>query len=253
MSASTHALPRRAWAKLAITESRLLAREPVVLFWAVAFPLILVVILGVASDTPEEDLGGLRVVDVYMPVVIAMTLAVLAITALPATLAAYREKGVLRRLSTTPAPPTLLLSAQVVVNLIVAAVALAILLVVGRLAFDVALPGQVPGFLLAVVLAAAALLAIGLLVAAVAPTGRMAIAISTILFFPLMFFAGLWVPRPLMPDALRQASDFTPLGAAVQALHDATLGDWPRPLHLGVMAAYALVFGVAAARWFRWE
>jgi ABC-2 type transport system permease protein len=253
MSAFTHALPRPAWSKLAITEAKLLAREPVVLFWGIAFPVILLIIFGVAADTPEKDLGGLRLVDVYMPIVIAMALTVLAVSALPPTLATYRERGILRRLSTTPAPPALLLTAQVVVNVVVAAVALAILLVVGRVAFDVALPQQVPAFLLALVLAAAALLAIGLVVAAVAPTARMAAAISTILFFPLMFFAGLWAARPLMPDALLQVGDFTPLGAAVQALQDATLGEWPRPLHLGVMAAYAIVFGVAAARWFRWE
>ena len=40
---------------------------------------------------------------------------------------------------------------------------------------------------------------------------------------------------------------------AAQALQDSTYGDWPSLLHLGVMAAWAIVLGVAATRLFRWE
>ena len=45
----------------------------------------------------------------------------------------------------------------------------------------------------------------------------------------------------------------TPLGAAVQALTDSAQGHWPAWLQLVTMAAYAVAFGLAAARWFRWE
>jgi ABC-2 type transport system permease protein len=68
-----------------------------------------------------------------------------------------------------------------------------------------------------------------------------------------MFFAGLWIPRATMPASLRQVSDFTPLGAAVQALQDSMRGSWPHPWGLAVLAGYAVVFTVAAARFFRWD
>ena len=56
-----------------------------------------------------------------------------------------------------------------------------------------------------------------------------------------------------MPAALRHISHATPLGAAVQALQDSWLGQWPHPIQLITLAAYAVVFAVAAARLFRWE
>lgn len=89
--------------------------------------------------------------------------------------------------------------------------------------------------------------------AALAPTGRTAGLIGSLLFFPMMFFAGLWVPRQQMGPALREVSNFTPLGSAVQALQDSMYGHWPHPLTLGVLAGYAVVFGLGAARFFRWQ
>jgi ABC-2 type transport system permease protein len=72
-------------------------------------------------------------------------------------------------------------------------------------------------------------------------------------FFPLMFFAGLWVPRAEMPDLLRRISDFSPLGAGVRSLQDSIAGHFPPVSSLLVLVAYAAVCGFAAARTFRWE
>lgn len=149
--------------------------------------------------------------------------------------------------------PVRVVAAQLAVNLAVALVATAGILAVGRLGFGVALPGQPAGFLVTYVLAAAAMLGLGMLIAALAPTGRTAGVIGTMLFFPLMFFAGLWIPRATMPASLLRISDFTPLGAAVQAMQDSMGGSWPHPSGLAVLAGYAVVFTVAAARFFRWD
>jgi len=253
MSTLAGSLPRPAWARLLRTEGRLLLREPVILFWAVLFPTVLLVVLGIASNAHEKDLGGLRVVDVYAPILVTFVFTTMALAALPAAVATYRERGILRRFGTTPAPPSALLGAQVAVNLAVGVVALALVLAVGRLGFDVALPKEVPAYVLSALLTAAALIGLGLLVAALAPSGRTASAIGAILFFPLMFFAGLWVPRDLMSHTLRSVSDLTPLGAGVEALQQATLGHWPGATAIGVLAGWGVVFTLAATRFFRWE
>jgi ABC-2 type transport system permease protein len=244
-----------ALSRLTRTELMLFLREPMGVFFAVAFPAILVGILGSVPGfrKPDPGLGGLRVIDLYVPIALALTLAMVALQVTPAALAGYRERGVLRRMSTTPVPPAFLLVAQVATSLLMAVVAGALVLGVGRFAFHVALPRQLAGYLVAFVLAAAALFAIGLFVAAVAPSGRSGNAIGTIVFFPVMFFAGLWVPREAMPAALRRVADLSPLGAGEHALHDAAVGLWPHAGQLAVLVGYVVVFGVAAARMFRWE
>jgi hypothetical protein len=52
---------------------------------------------------------------------------------------------------------------------------------------------------------------------------------------------------------LRRISDFTPLGAGVQSLADATAGQWPQLLHVAVMVGWTVLAGGLAARFFRWE
>ena len=82
-----------------------------------------------AFHNHEKTLGGLSYFDVYVPVLIALIIATLAFFSLPTPLATYREQGILRRLSTTPVPPTRVLGAQLVIQADIAATALIILLV----------------------------------------------------------------------------------------------------------------------------
>jgi ABC-2 type transport system permease protein len=253
---TTISLTRNAPARrLLSTEARLFLREPLALFWGVLFPLILIVALGVGSAhaKPDPKLGGLRVVDVYVPIVMTMVLTVLALSALPTTLASYREKGILRRMSTTPVRPSLLLAAEVTVMVTVILIALALIAAVGSIAFNVTLPREVVPFVITLALAATAMLALGALIASVAKTPRIAGAIGTLVFFPMMFFAGLWVPQALMPATLRHISDYTPLGATVAAIQQTMRDQWPSAGHLVVLAVYAVVLAFAAARLFRWE
>jgi len=56
-----------------------------------------------------------------------------------------------------------------------------------------------------------------------------------------------------MPAVLQHISHATPLGAAWESFQAATLGHWPPALALGTLVAYAVAFGLAAARLFRWE
>jgi ABC-2 type transport system permease protein len=241
--------------KLTRSELRLALREPMFAFFTLLFPTILVIILGSIPDfrEPSADLGGGRVIDLYVGIAVVLVLAMLGLQGMPAVLATYRERGILRRLATTPVGPARLLAAQLTMCLLTAVVSASLVLTVGRLAFDVPLPAQFPAFVLSFLISAVGVFAIGLLIAALVPTGKTGNAIGTLLFFPSMFFAGLWAPREVMPPAIQRIGDFTPLGAGERALHEATTGHWPNLLSITVLVAYVVVFGVAAAKLFRWE
>jgi ABC-2 type transport system permease protein len=241
--------------KILFVETKLLLREKWPLLFVFALPLGLLFGFGAqpGSDKPNADLGGQSGAEYIAALGAGIALTTLGLQLLPSVLAAYRERGILRRLGVTPVPPAALLAAQVILNVISAVIVFAVLIGVGNLAFGTPAPQRFPEFLAAAILAMASLFAVGLLVAAVAPSGRGAQGIGLMLFFPSLFLGGVYIPREAMPGVLRHIGDFTPLGAGLTAMRDAWMGMEPRPLHLVIMAAYAVVAGTAAARFFRWE
>ncbi|MEV0468760.1 ABC transporter permease [Streptomyces prunicolor] len=237
------------------TELKLFRREPGALFWILLFPTLLLVILGSIPGFREHDadLGGLRTIDVYVPVAVLLGMIVGALQSMPQNLTGYRERGILRRMSATPVRPTALLSAQMVVYGAAALVSALLALIVGRLAFDVRLPKQPGGYLLALLLAILAALALGAVVSALSRTTKIAGAIGSAVFFPMMFCAGVWIPVNSMPDVMARIVGYTPFGAAAEALNRAAAGNWPGWTHLGVLVGWTVLLTAGASRWFRWE
>jgi ABC-2 type transport system permease protein len=128
-----------------------------------------------------------------------------------------------------------------------------LVLAIGRLAFGVGLPNHWLLYLLELALTIIAMLALGVLIASLASSSRVANACGAVVFFPMMFFAGLWLPRESMGAVLRHISDFTPLGAGVGAMQDATRGVALAPSHLIVVVVYAVACVGLTIQSFRWE
>src|SRR5262245_7843138 len=138
-------------AKITAVEAKLFFRETGTWIVAVLLPTFILVAIGsiFAPHRPEEAFGGRRFIDRFVPSLVVITLATLGVNTLPARLVSYREKGVLRRLSTTPVNPAMLLIAQLAINMAVAVVAVGLLIVVGKVAFQIPLPQHPLGFLAA--------------------------------------------------------------------------------------------------------
>ncbi|MBV9093069.1 MAG: ABC transporter permease [Streptosporangiaceae bacterium] len=247
--------PRGAFGQIVRNEARLAWRQPAGIIAGIGISLLLLVIFGEVPvfQQPSPRLGGLSAFEAYIPVLIAFAIGVLALTYLPGPLVSYREQGVLRRLSTTPVPASWVLAAQLVVQACLMVITVLMLISVSIGFFGASAPKDPGGLILAVVLAIAALFMIGLVIAAAARTTGAARGLTAAAFYPLMFFAGLYVPMQILPRVFQDISHFTPLGAAVQALEDSMWQGFPPATPLGVLAGYAAVFGFLAKRFFRWE
>jgi ABC-2 type transport system permease protein len=247
--------PRAAFGKLVLNETRLARRQPAGMIVGIGVSVLLLVIFGEipSFQQPSAQLGGLSAFQLYIPILIAFSVGVLALVYLPGPLVSYREQGILRRLSTTPVPASWVLAAQLVVQACLMVLTVLILIVVSVAFFGASVPKQPGGMVLTLVLSIAALFAIGLSIAAAAWTSGAARGLMAATFYPLMFFSGLYVPMQLLPGVFQTMSHLTPLGAAVEALQDSMLGQFPPAEPLLVLGAYALAFGFLAKRFFRWE
>ena len=254
---TTATLLPRGVAPLIRSEARLFSRDVGNLFFALAFPAIVLVGVGLLIPGMDEVMtdgpgAGLATVVVMVPPVLATAMATPALTTMPGIIAGYREQGVLTRLSTTPMRPSGVIIAQILIGVVSFVIATILALVVGGLVFDLSMPAN-PGLVAAsVLLGAVAIFAVGMIIAARAAKASTAQAVAMLVFFPMLFFAGLWTPEPIMPDLVADIAAWTPLGAASQAISAGWLGG-PMPWQqLAVTAGYAVLSSVLAVRLFRW-
>jgi ABC-2 type transport system permease protein len=244
-----------ATAQLLLVESKLLSRDLGNLVFGLVFPAVLLLVLGLIPGftDPNPDLAGARMIDLYTPIVLVLTFAIVGISALGHAIATARTTGVLRRLRLTPVGPLRLLGAQFVSHLVLALAgsALAVLVVVA--VHDVAGPQSWIGFLLALAASAASIFAIGVAIGAVAPSPSSVNTISVLVWLPLLVLAGLWFPREAMPDLMRRISDLSPGGAAVDAVQQAWFSGVVHGSSLLVLGVSAVAVGALAVVTFQWE
>ena len=237
---------------IARVESKLFLRDPATWGAAIILPTVILVILGlIFGNKPDEVFGGRGLLDLFAPSLVVLTIATLSVNTMTTRLATYREKGILRRLSTAPVPPAALLVAELAINVVAAIVAVALLVTVASVAFGVPWPQNLPGFVVTIGLGTSSLFALALLFAAVVPSASAATAIGLGVFAAVMFLGGVYLPRYLLPDIVNQIGAFTPPG--VEGLQDAWLGSPIDVAPLLVMAAITVVAGAVSARTFRWE
>ena len=98
-----------ALARLTAIELKLLLRDVGSLVSMLAIPVFVLLIFGLSFGVRDSLLPSMAV---------AIALALNSLYVVPTYLGTYREKGILRRLSTTPMPPALLLAAQLVIHLL---------------------------------------------------------------------------------------------------------------------------------------
>ncbi len=250
----------RGFGMLLSTEARVWARDGATLFFSLVFPTVLLIGVGLAIPgmrDPIEDLPGIwegkTPVALYVPVLMAVAFATPLLTVMPVTFGQYRERGVLRRLSTTPMRPQAIVLAHLVINLVAILAATVVMLVAGQLVFGLAAPLHLATVVLVFVLGVAALYSLGMLIGARVPRGSAASGIGSLLYFPMLFFAGVWTPGPTMPDTVAAIARFTPLGAAAQAMTAGWFEEGFPTVEVLVLAAWTAVVLPLAIKLFRWS
>lgn len=253
-AASGAARAMRALGQLTIAELKLFFREPAAAFFTLAFPLIILFVFGgIFGNDPDPDLGGRGGVDTSVPGYIGLIIGTTALNGLPILLSNYREVGILRRLRATPVHPAVILGAQVLVHLLATAVGIALLMIAGRLVFDLMLP-EAPFMLIpALLLSCLSFYALGFVLAGLLPSARTAQAVGSAVFFPMLFLSGASFPRELMPDGIRTLSEFLPLTQVVILIQGLWYGNGWDPVAVLVLAAMLVVGTVVSIRTFRWE
>jgi ABC-2 type transport system permease protein len=246
--------------KLAWVEIKLFVREPLTVIFAFAFPLIMLFVLaevfGNEPDTNDEGgivYRGVGAIDYYVPAYVALVIAAIGLVSLPVHLAAYRERGVLRRLQASGVPVLALFGAQVLVTFAIALVSGLVLSGAATLAYGIDAPHSLAGVGGAFLLVTLTFTALGLLLGGLLPTARAAQGAGLILFFVMMMLSGAGPPPEVLSEPLHRVSELLPLTHAIAVVQDPWLGFTWSGIALGAVGGFLVASALMAARLFRWE
>lgn len=242
--------------KLSWMEAKLFFREPIGAFFTLVFPLMMLFLFGsIYGNTPSPLFNGLGTIDISVPAYTAMIIATTGLMGLTITMSTYREKGILRRLQTTPISPFVVLAAQVIVLFLMTLFGMALLILAGKLVYHIQFQGNALSVLGGFALCSLSFFAIGFVLAALMPTARTAQVVGMVLLYPMLFLSGAGFPKELLPEAIKKVSTFLPLTYVVNLLRGLWVGDaWSLHTTDVLVLLAILVVGVAISIWtFRWE
>ena len=246
----------RSLARLASVQFKRFLREPLALFFTVAFPVLLLLLFGfIWGNEPGSPFSppGFGYIDAVVPALAAIVIGTVALMSIPTATATDRKQKLLRRYQATPLRPLVYFVADVSVHFATAAVGMVLLTIVAKLVFALRFGGNWLAVLGGFALSALAFVAVGYVIAGVVRSDRVALAVGMVIYFPMMFLSGAAMPLETMPENVRRVAGWLPLTHVVRLLQDLWFGtgwNW----NSGLILLGMLVVGTAvSAAVFRWE
>jgi ABC-2 type transport system permease protein len=167
-----------------------------------------------------------------------------------------RQLGLWKRLRAAPISRFVLLAAKGISGATIALLSLGVTFAFGMAVFGIRVEGSWPGFLAVCVATALMASTFGLLIAALGRTPQATRGVAILAVLLMVMLGGAWVPAFVFPAWLQKVTLVIPARWAVDGLDAVTwrgvdfMGVLPA---VGVLLAFAALFGALAVARFRWD
>jgi ABC-2 type transport system permease protein len=235
-------------------QQRLFWRSRELAFFTFMLPIILFFLLG--SVYGEDRVEGVRGADYLLAGMLGYGCISTSFAGLAIMLVIRREQGILKRLRATPLPPATYLGAVLTSIVLVFALETVLMIAIGRIAFDTALPERPVSLAAALLLGAVSFAALGVGLSSVIRSAEGASAVVNAIYLPVSFISGAFFSPASFPAFLEAIAEVLPLVYFIELVRDVMLhGDriWDEPTAVAVIAAWGAAGLVVSVRSFRWE
>ena len=228
-------------------ERRMFWRNPTAAFFNFLLPLLFLALFGAIYASTEDGM------DILLPGIAGLSIVSATFVGVAHNLVFLREEGVLKRLRGTPMPTGSYLSALAAHAVTNAVIQLAIVILAGRVVFDMGWP---PDWLALLVFAAAGVTCFALLGTALAqaiPNMDSAPAYVNAAFLPLIMISGVFYDEENGPQFLRDVAEVLPLTHLIDGLSGAMVTGVRHWSDLVVVGLWTAAGAVLAVRGFSWD
>ncbi len=246
----------KSFLKMTWIELKLFFREPVGTFFTLVFPLMMLFLFGsIYGNEPSPMFNGRGTLDISIPAYTALIISTSGLMSINITMSTYREKGILRRLQTTPVRPMMILAAQVIVVFLMTTLGMVLLILAGQLVYHVQFEGNAWSVFGGFVLSSLSFFGLGFILASLMPTARTAQIVGMVFLYPMMFLSGAGFPKELLPDSMKAISKFLPLTYVVNLLRGLWIGEsWSQHwLDVTVLVGLLFIGVLVSSLIFKWE
>jgi ABC-2 type transport system permease protein len=232
-------------------ELRLTLRRGDAVLLTVAIPVGLLIFFSLVDVLPKPA-GVTHAVDFLAPGILALAVMSTSMVSLGIATGFERQYGVLKRLGATPLGRPRLLVAKMAAIAVIEALQVALIVIVALL-LGWNPGGPVGTAIPAILLATIAFSGLGLFMAG-ALRAEVTLAAANGLYLVLLLLGGMIFPLSKLPGGLREIAQGLPSGALSDALHGSLTAGGSVPARAWVvLAVWAVVTPLAAARTFHWE
>ncbi len=233
-------------------------RNPQSRYFTVALPIVFLVIFATMfKGTTIVDGQRINITTFYVPGIMTLGIISAAFVNLTQAIVTQRENGEFKRLRGTPLPAAIMIGSRAAVGVVVAVAMSALLLLIGRLAYDVPIPhSTMLGVVLAVIVGAGAFSCIAFAVSTRITSAEAAAPVTNLTVLPLYFISGVFVGESVIPRFLRNIATVFPIHHLDEALLAPVIhthGTGIAGTDLLIVAAWGIAALLIAVRTFQWS
>jgi ABC-2 type transport system permease protein len=167
-----------------------------------------------------------------------------------------KQRGVLRRYQTSTIRVWQYFTGNVISNAFVGLLALVVMFATAVIVFDLNMRGSYFNLAIVVLLGTILMFGIGLAIGGWAKNENQAAPVAQLVSLPMMFLSGVFFPVFLMPEALRNITQFIPLTPVIDSIRlviteNASLVELAP--QIGIMLAWTLIIYLIAFKVFSWD
>lgn len=240
--------------KLYMIEQKLALRSGDMLIFGIAMPVGIMMLINMIAGQQKAG-EGFTYLESSFASLIAVGICAAAFMGIPLTIADYRDKKILKHFFTTPCSPMWILGCDMLCAGVTALLSAVSVALVSVLFLGYEMKGNIPAFIGSWLLTLVSMFSIGLLMASLCRTIKSVNAVTSLVYFPMLFLSGATIPYELFPSGLQKVVSVLPLTQGIKLMKAVSTGIeldsvWKI---LVLLVGITVICTAVSVKVFRWE
>lgn len=235
---------------LTLFELKELFRYKTTIFWNFLLPFILLLTLGFIFGDDKSYLYFL------LPGIIGINIVSISLFSVGTNLASYKEQNVLKRLALLPITKWEYVIGHVLARTSILLLQAFFILVLGNLIFGIHFFENIFSLFVIIFLGIIIFSTLGVALASITNRAETTSALANVIFFPMLFFSGAYIPIEKIPSFLHPIVYFLPLTHFILPFREVFIGNFQLKNYFNnfmILFIWFFLSFIIAVKKFKWS